>query len=107
MQQAATFRRTADWRVLVAALVLAAIAAGLIVAFLASRDSGTSTAPLTPVVEEPVPVVVAIQEIPGGTLVTAEMVELRYYPEETLPQGAIPSLDLAVGQVARYPIAVG
>lgn len=106
MQQAASVRpRNADWRILVAALVLAAIAAGLIVAFLASRDSGSGE--VGAIVEEPVPVVVAIQEIPSGTLVTAEMVELRYYPEETLPEGAMPATDLVVGQVTRFPIAVG
>lgn len=108
MQQAASLRsRNADWRILAAALVLAAIAAGLIVAFLASRGN-ISSEPLAPaVVEEPVPVVVAIQEIPSGTLVTAEMVELRYYPEETLPEGAMPATDLVVGQVTRFPISAG
>lgn len=106
MQQAASVRpRNADWRILAAALVLAAIAAGLIVAFLATRDGGGESA--APVVEEPVPVVVALQEIPSGTLVTAEMVELRYYPEETLPEGAMPATDLVVGQVTRFPISVG
>jgi pilus assembly protein CpaB len=107
MQQAASVRpRNADWRILAAALVLAAIAAGLIVAYLASRGSSSSE-PAAPIVEEPVPVVVAIQEIPGGTLVTEEMVELRYYPEETLPEGAMPATDLVVGQVTRFPIAAG
>lgn len=107
MQQTASVRpRNADWRILVAALVLAAIAAGLIVAYLASRDSGSGEG-AAPIIEEPVPVVVAIQEIPSGTLVTEEMVELRYYPEETLPEGAMPATDLVVGQVTRFPIAVG
>lgn len=107
MQQAASVRpRNADWRILAAALVLAAIAAGLIVAYLASRDSSGSD-PSAAVPEEPVPVVVAIDEIPSGTLVTEEMVELRYYPEETLPEGAMPATDLVVGQVTRFPISAG
>jgi pilus assembly protein CpaB len=110
MQQAAApFRaRNADWRVLAAALVLAAIAAGLIVAFLASRDSGTTTAPpAEPVTADPVPVVVVLQDVPAGTVITADMVELRFYPEDTLPAGAIASLSDVVGETTRYPLVSG
>ncbi|GAB4320761.1 MAG: hypothetical protein Kow0010_00730 [Dehalococcoidia bacterium] len=104
MQQTLQKPRTADWRVLGVALVLAAIAAGLIVAYLASRDSsGTSVSP----VADPVPVVVARQDIPAGVAVTASMVEVRHYPPDTLVANPVTAVADVIGQTARHPILRG
>lgn len=104
MQQTLPKPRTADWRVLAVALVLAAIAAGLIVAYLASRDSsGTTVAP----VADPVPVVVAREDIPAGVTVAADMVELRHYPADTLVANPATAIADVLGKTTRYPILRG
>ena len=85
-------------KALVGALILGAIAAGLIVAVLASRDSNT---PAAPVVAEPVSVVFALQDIPAGTTITADMLEERLVPPELVVSGAFTDLTDVEGVVAR------
>lgn len=91
-------------KALVGALILGAIAAGLIVAVLASRDTGTTVAP---VVAEPVSVVFAVTDIPAGTAITAEMLEERLVPVELLVAGAFTQLADVEGVIARYPVSRG
>lgn len=92
----------ADRRILILALALGAIAAGLIVAYLASRDSsgGKSEAVMFRVI-------VAAQDIPAGATIEGAMVEERSIPEEAVISSAVTRPEEVVGQVARYPIATG
>lgn len=90
-------------KVLIAALLLGAVTAGLIVAFLASRQSD-GTAPLAVGTTS---VVVAKQDIPAGTKVTNAMVEVRDVPSNAVISGATTDLEAVVGETARYPLYEG
>jgi Flp pilus assembly protein CpaB len=93
--------RTVDRRLLAAALIMGALAAGLIVAYLRSQASdGTTGVPMASVV-------VASQDIQAGTKITASMVEIRSLPETAVSSSGITSLADAVGQTLRYPAARG
>ncbi|HET7737211.1 MAG TPA: Flp pilus assembly protein CpaB [Tepidiformaceae bacterium] len=94
--------RSPDRRALIGALLLGAIAAGLIVAYLASRDSGSGAAPA-----RSLSVLVATQDIAAGTEITSQMVGLRSIPEQAVLADAATSLADAVGNTARYPIPQG
>lgn len=96
----------ADRRVLIAAIVLGAIAAGLAVAFLASADNGDSA---SAVASEAATrsVVVAIEEIEPGDTVLASMIEVRDMPTAAVIDGAAQDVDQVVGETARYPISPG
>jgi len=103
MQRAESTRpRSVDLRVLVLALVLGAVAAGLIVAYLASRGSGgeTTTVPT-------MSVVVATEDIAAGKKVTDSMVELKALPETAIITDAATAKEQVVGQTLRYPVAKG
>jgi pilus assembly protein CpaB len=92
-----------DLRVLVLALVLGAVAAGLIVAYLASRGSGGGEAAAVPTVS----VVVASEDIAAGKKVTDSMVELKALPETAVISDAATAKEQVVGQTLRYPVAKG
>lgn len=94
----------ADRRVLVLALVLGAISAGLVVAFLASRGSTTDGSTATTSVSS---VVVATREIPVGMLITDSMLEVRSLPQSALIDSGATSIEQVAGETARYPIAKG
>jgi pilus assembly protein CpaB len=90
-------------KALFGALILGAIAAGLIVAFLASRDNGNGTNPLA----APISVVVASQDIAAGTVITDSMLQLRAIPKELVVAGGMQDVKDVAGVTARYPIAKG
>lgn len=92
----------ADRRILFLALALGAIAAGLIVAYLASRDS-SAQAPAAVTLS----VIVASRDIPAGETIDSSMLEERSIPEEAVISSAVTRPDEVVGQVTRYPIATG
>jgi pilus assembly protein CpaB len=91
-------------RALFGALILGAIAAGLIVAFLASRSSDDGG---DAVISAPVSVVVAKADIAAGTKIDKGMLEVRDVPRELLVAGTLTSISDVDGEVARYPIAKG
>jgi len=93
----------ADRRILVVALILGAVAAGLAVAFLVSADPAPSAEPLA----DARTVVVATRAIEPGTTITDDMLEVRELPATALIDGAATGLDVVVGKTARYPIAQG
>lgn len=103
MQATMNGPRMADRRILIMALALGAVAAGLAVAFLVSAE-GTQ-------IVEPLPdarmVVVAAAEIPVGTSITEDMLELRELPGAAVSVGAASTFEGVVGETARYPIAAG
>jgi len=91
----------ANRRVLILALILGAVAAGLVVAYLATLNSGTTN-------EAPsATVVVAQQDIAAGTKIESSMVGMKSIPEAAVIKDAFTKTDQAVGQVARYPLASG
>jgi pilus assembly protein CpaB len=91
----------ADRRILILALVLGAVAAGLAVAFLSNADQ---PAALPDSVKT---VVVAKSEIPVGTKITQEMVETKPVDATAAIPDAAADPSAVVGLTARYPIAAG
>jgi pilus assembly protein CpaB len=91
----------ANRRPLIIALVLGAVAAGLIVAYLVSRDSTTAK---PSVGSDTVAVVVATQNIPVGTKIVDSMVELKQIPVSAAISNPLSDLKSAVGQVSRFPV---
>lgn len=85
-------------RFLFLALILGALSAVLVYAAVSRSDNAA-----TPVAG--VPVVVAKQAIPGGTLITEGMLEVRDVPSTAIADGAFRSIASAAGETARFPIA--
>jgi pilus assembly protein CpaB len=90
-----------DKRIVVAALLMGAVAAVLIVAYLRNLESRAGPA------EPTLSVVVAAREIAVGQKFTDGMIELKGLPETAVVSGAATAKDQVVGQVARYPLAKG
>jgi pilus assembly protein CpaB len=88
-------------RPLIIALILGAVAAGLVVAFLASRDNGGSQAVIT---AGTVSVVVARNDVPVGTKITEDMVEVKQIPATAAISDPVSDLKEIVGQVSRFPV---
>jgi pilus assembly protein CpaB len=90
-------------KILLLALALGVIAAGLVVAFLSqAQGSGKTAAPVSTA-----QAVVATQDIPAGTTITAGMVELKKIPQDAVIANPLVDTKAAVGQVARYPVTKG
>lgn len=89
---------------LVLALILGAVTAGLIVAYLASQDDDGEVA--LPI-DDSVEVVVATQPIAVGETITAEMLEVRELPREAVVSGAATDISQVEDQTARYPVLEG
>ncbi len=96
--------RSVDYRVLLLALVLGAVAAGLIVAYLSSRDSGGTT---EEVAVPTLSVVVAAEDIAAGKEITESMVELKALPETAVIDNVATDTTQVVGQTLRYPVTKG
>ncbi len=103
MQTTATGPRMADRRILIGALILGAVAAGLVVAFLSSQGNE----PTVPVADTVRSVVVASEEIPEGTIIAENMLEVREVPLDAVVTGAATDVASLVGQTARFPVAAG
>ncbi|MCH8993524.1 MAG: Flp pilus assembly protein CpaB [Chloroflexi bacterium] len=88
-------------RFLFLALILATLSAMLAYVALSRSDSGGGGAASTSV-----PVVVANLAIPAGTLITSDMLELRNVPSNAVSDQALSTTTAAIGQVARFPIAL-
>ncbi len=95
-----TTPRMADRRILLIALALGAVAAGLTVAMLAST-------PAAMLDEGARSVVVTRRAIAAGQAITADDVALRELPISAVVADAFAGLDQVVGQKARYPLASG
>lgn len=95
-------RKMTDRRALVIALILGAVAAGLIIAYLSNRDAEAkkTTVPT-------LSVVVAAQDIAAGEKITEAMVAMKAVPEAAVGRGTATSATQVVGQTVRYPIAQG
>ncbi len=100
---ATTAQPAASRRMLILALILGAVAAGLIVAFLASQQDST----VRPEAATTVEVVVATADIPAGTKVTDAMVTTRAISQSALVSGYLTNRTDVVDQTTRYPVAKG
>ncbi len=90
-----------DRRALVFALLLGAIAAILVFAYLKSLGSRGEVAGTA------LPVVVASRDIQAGQRITDGMVEVKLLPEDAIASTAVKAKEQVVGQALRYPIARG
>ncbi len=90
-------------KALIGALVLGAIAAGLIVAFLSTRNSSSGSTSLATTVS----VVTAKDDIAAGTVLKASLVEVRDIPKDLAISGGLPRLSDVEGKTVRHPIARG
>lgn len=95
--------RSVDLRVLLVALILGVVAAGLIVAYLRSSDSGGGEEAAVPTLT----VAVAAEDIAAGKEITDSMVELKALPETAVISNAATAKSQVVGQTLRYPVAKG
>lgn len=90
-------------------LLLLALVAGIVAAILAytalSRESESTGGGTTASTSSMVAAVVAKQDIPARTKITATMVEMRQMPAEDRSELAFTDLSSVVGRVTRYPIA--
>jgi pilus assembly protein CpaB len=99
---AATGPRTLGGRkILILALILGAIAAGLSVAFLASQESTKSPEAALATSRE---VVVATREIPVGTKLDDSNVKLKSIPGNAVISDPFTNLNDVYGKVTRFPL---
>jgi len=96
-------------------VVLGAVAVGAFLWFQAQRAASEVTEALVEGVEEGmeyVPpenlqdVVVAAQNIPRGTRITSDTVQVVTWPSDSVPSGALTSVDGAFGRIARVDIVL-
>lgn len=85
-------------RLLLFALILAVLSAILVYTATSRSGEGGSVA-------GGIPVVVAKEPINAGTRITAVMLEVQQVPASAVGFQPLTSIDAAVGNVARYPIA--
>jgi pilus assembly protein CpaB len=90
-------------RLLLLALVAGIVAAILVYTALSRSSESTSGSASAPA--SMAPVVVAKQDIPARTKITASMVEVRQMPLDDASELAFTDLSDTVGRVTRYPIA--
>ncbi len=91
-----------NWRILLVALGLGLLAAGLTLSYLRSLDGrGIVLEPPT------IPVVVARGHLLPGKVITEDLVELKPIPEAAVLADGLRALDQVVGKTARYPVEPG
>jgi pilus assembly protein CpaB len=86
------------------ALFFGLVGAILIYVYLSSVDGGGGGGQITGAAQ---PVVVTAQDIPAGTSITADMVEVQPIPEGLVLSGAFTETTDIVGKVSLYPMASG
>lgn len=88
---------------LIIAGVLGLVAALLVVVYLSSQSDGGGSTRAVPDLR----VVVAAQPIAAGDKITSDMLTTRELPQAAVAADALTDQALALGQVARYPVARG
>lgn len=92
-------RRASAWSLL--AITAAALTGLAVLSYLRSVKAQI------PVAGKLVPMVVAARDLLPGTRLDADDLALQNHPEKYLPDGALRSLDLAVGKVISAPVFTG
>ena len=87
-------------KAIIGALILGAIAAGLIVAYLGSRDTSSNSSANVETLE----VVVATKEIAVGTRLDESMVRLKAIPKSAVISDPFLDLEGVTGEQTRYPL---
>lgn len=85
-------------KVLIAAGVMGLLTAGLVYLFVARQVRAASA---------PVPIVIARRDIPAGTVIDTDMLEIRRAPKNTLPPDAVLAPEMVVGKAAAMLISAG
>ncbi len=93
-------RRGGIW--LLVGLLLAVLAGGIAFVTIIRVTSATPVAQ-----EERQPVVVAAQAVQAGTILSAEDIEVRDLPADAIPEGAVTSLDEALGKLTTQDLVPG
>src|SRR5688500_7650390 len=96
-------RQESNRRQILIAAVLGLVAAVLIIIYLNNAGEGGGTTPVADTAQ----IVVAAHTIDAGDSITHAMVTTRSVAVSAVPQDAIRDQNLAIGQVARYPIERG
>ena len=89
-------------KVILGALLLGAVAAGLSIAYLASRDTTTNPEAVEAATLQEV--VVATREIPVGTLLDDSMVRVKLIPQSAVISDPFDETSDVIGTVTRYPL---
>jgi len=87
---------------LLIATVLGVMTASAAFAWLSSADD--EQAQVAASLERTRPAVVALADIPAGTRLTAEMLEVRELPDAAFLVGTSTQVDAVLGRVTRYPV---
>jgi pilus assembly protein CpaB len=91
-------------RFVLLAIVLGLMGAGLVY-IATSRDSSSTSSQQSSV--QPVPVVVAKVDVAARTPLTQEMLDVKLLPPDAVSPSAFTDVQIAVGQVTRFPLAAG
>jgi pilus assembly protein CpaB len=87
--------------------VVVAILAGVVAFLVLSRAAGQQPAGMPGAAGRTVPVVVAVQAVPVGTQLTAEMLQVRQIPVESTAEGAVGAIADAAGKVTMVDLYPG
>jgi pilus assembly protein CpaB len=87
--------------------VVVAILAGVVGFLVLSRATGQQTGGGTVTAGRTVPVVVAIQAVPVGTQLSAEMMQVRQIPVEATAEGAVGAVEDATGKITLVDLYPG
>lgn len=90
---------------LLLATVLGVATAAAAFAWLSSAETEQTAAATA--LERTRPAVVALADIPAGTTITSDLVEVRDVPQGTFLSGTPGDVPAVLGRVARYPILAG
>ena len=90
---------------LLLSLLFGAVATVATFTYLSNQKTGSAGATSASVVL--VPEVVAVQDIPARTTISAGMVRIEQVPADLLHPQAFAQLDAVLEQITRYPIAAG
>ena len=85
--------------IVIAALLLAVVASGMITAYVKKHVSAATAAPLL------VPVVVSSSDLSFGETLEESNLKVAMYPAESVPKGAVSQLDSLIGQSTKVFLA--
>ena len=95
--------RKRGWLWMLAGVIMALVAAALVYRLLATAAVTTAAQPTL----QTQPVVVLLEDVPRGTVLTEDMVALRDMPADFIPDGAVTVLEDAIGKMALTDLKAG
>lgn len=91
-------RRLSPKILLLVAIILSIGTAGLVYSYLQANTKAQNNGE---------PVVVAVKDIPGRTVITADMVKVTTMPPELVQAGSAREISKVIGVMTRVPISIG